>query len=75
MGLTLLESNIGMSFPTMVKVVIINNEPAEIDVYRKDDRGYMVEVNAKKQLKGMVHMITMLTYIAQMDIGEYNKPF
>ena len=25
--------------------------------------------------KGMVHMITMLTYIAQMDIGEYKKPF
>ena len=26
-------------------------------------------------LKGMVHMITMLTYIAQIDIGEYKNPF
>ena len=26
-------------------------------------------------LKGMVHMITMLTYIEQIDIGEYKKPF
>ena len=25
--------------------------------------------------KGMVHMITMLTYIAQIDIGEYKNPF
>ena len=24
-------------------------------------------------LKGMVHMITMSTYIAQIDIGEYKK--
>ena len=23
----------------------------------------------------MVHMITMLTYIAQIDIGEYKNPF
>ena len=26
-------------------------------------------------LKGMVHMITMLTYIAQIDIGEYKNLF
>ena len=26
-------------------------------------------------VKGMVHMITMLTYIAQIDIGEYKNPF
>ena len=26
-------------------------------------------------LKGMVHMITMRTYIAQIGIGEYKNPF
>ena len=25
-------------------------------------------------LKGMVHMLTMLTYIEQIDIGEYKNP-
>ena len=29
----------------------------------------------KWSIKGMVHMITMLTYIAQIDIGEYKKTF
>ena len=27
------------------------------------------------RLKGMVHMITMLTYVEQIDIGEYKKTF
>ena len=26
-------------------------------------------------LKGMVHMLTMLTYIAHVNIGEYKKKF
>ena len=29
----------------------------------------------KEPFTGMVHMITMLTYIAQIDIGEYKNPF
>ena len=27
------------------------------------------------EIKGMVHMITMSTYIAQIDIGEYKNHF
>ena len=27
-----------------------------------------------QEFKGMVHMITMLTYIAQIGIGEYKNP-
>ena len=35
----------------------------------------MVSFKTIPLLKGMVHMITMLTYIAQIDIGEYKNPF
>ena len=38
---------------------------------------YSTQYSAVKwgTVKGMVHMITMLTYIAQIDIGEYKNPF
>ena len=45
---------------------------APLDV-RTELQGHFVFLN--RLVKGMVHIITMLTYIAQIDIGEYKNPF